>query len=106
MTTRQPVIRQDDLIDLTMLLSVFDRVIFNSDAEMLGQMDVDMPLVGPVLVSYYKRERHVQVRRKSDDKAIVNTEIDELTGRDDLLGLLRELLREEALRLLTPAVGV
>jgi hypothetical protein len=103
---RPVVIRQDDLIDLTMILSVFDRVVFNTDGEMVGEMDVTLPVVGPVVVSYYHRESHVQVRRKADDKAIINTNIDTLNSRDDLLGLVKELIREEAIKLLTPAVAV
>jgi len=101
---RQPMIHQDDMVDLTIILSVFDRVVFNNRAEMLGEMDVTLPVVGPVVVSYYHRESHVQVRRKADDKAIINTTIETLNGRDDLLGLVKELIREEAIKLLTPAV--
>lgn len=92
------------MVDLTIILSVFDRVVFNDYGEFIGEMEVTLPVVGPVVVSYYHRESHVQVRRKADDKAIINTTIETLNGRDDLLGLVKELIREEAIKLLTPAV--
>jgi hypothetical protein len=62
-SSRRPEIAADDLANVTMLLGCFDKITFNSYGELVALLTVDLPVIGPVLISLYDRESHLQVYR-------------------------------------------
>ncbi len=79
---RPPVINKSDLMKVTELLCVFDRITFNDSAEMLAQFDAELGLFGKVTFSLYVRENHLKVWRISDDADLFSGYLNDLLNPD------------------------
>src|SRR5687768_10378365 len=100
---RPVILRADDVQEMCGLLNVFDRITFGCMGDMLAQLDTELPLIGPVVVSLFVRESHVQVWRKNDPdcKGIVNGYFN-ISTREKLLEVVRKEIHSKLDEILTP----
>ena len=87
-STREPIIRADDLPEVSRLLGIYDRITFNGFGEMVAVLDQTMPVIGEVCISLFVREGHIKVYRAgsqpaSDDADYWNGYLHDLGLRDD-----------------------
>ena len=100
-----PEITQNDLPRVIKLLQVFDKITFNTDAEIVAVLTTDLPIIGKVLISLYDRGNHLQVRRDGDDTpgGIWNGYLRDLLqtdtlDRNALIKRVRGALRDQILK--------
>lgn len=98
---KAPKIERSDLPELTNLLAVFDVVTFNMFAEFVAQMEIELPVVGIIVISYFCRESHLKVWRKDDPKetALCNLYfyVCPLPTRDELISQIKAKIMEKAI---------
>lgn len=91
-----PKVSKGDLEEVTALLKVFDVVTFNMDAEFVAQIETSLPIIGPVVISYYVRGDNLKVWRANDkdQEALFSDESESLppifTSREELITFVKE----------------
>jgi hypothetical protein len=93
----EPILRKSDLPEIQTLFATFDLIRFNSDADMVAQFDTELPVFGPVTISYFAREFHLKVflqGQNDGEHDLLNQGGVEVTNREELIEFVTKALKK------------